>query len=230
MFGNTGNYAHAGSGPRISIDGGQRLSADLVTALGAVCDQAEDLGGPGIVLVQVSGAPGGSWTSDLTVGLVSKWERGLRRLERLGMTTVAVATGDCGGVALDALLATDYRIASGDVRLLVPVQDGSTWPGMAIYRLAQQAGVARVRRSVLFGHPIDAAEALDLRLIDEIGDDTAAAGELRAGLVAELSVAELAIRRRLLLDTAATSFENALGVHLAACDRELRRTAAGAPS
>lgn len=229
MFGDTGNYADAGGGPRISIDGGQHLSAGLVMALGAVCDQAEDLGGPGIVLVQVSGAPGGSWTKDLTVGLVSKWERALRRLERLGMPTVAVATGDCGGVALDALLATDYRIASGDVRLLVPVQGGSTWPGMAIYRLAQQVGVARVRRSVLFGHPIDAAEALDLRLIDEIADDTAA-GELRPGLAAELSVAEPAIRRRLLLDTAATSFENALGVHLAACDRELRRTPVGAPS
>ena len=42
---------------RIRIDGSQRLSANLVAALGAVCDQAEDQGGPGIVLVQVSGAP-----------------------------------------------------------------------------------------------------------------------------------------------------------------------------
>lgn len=230
MFGDTGSYANADSGPRISIDGGLRLSAALVMALGAVCDQAEDMDAPGMVLVQVSGAPSGSWTKDLTVGLVSKWERGLRRLERLSMTTVAVATGDCGGLALDALLATDYRIASGDLRLLVPAQSGSTWPGMAIYRLAQQAGVARVRRSVLFGRPIDAAEALDLGLIDEITDDTAAARELRPGLTAELLVPEPAIRRRLLLDTAATSFEDALGVHLAACDRELRRTPVGMPS
>ena len=73
------------------------------------------------------------------MALVSKWERGLRRLERLDMTTVAMATGDCGGLALDALLATDYRVATSDVRLLVPVAGGATWPGMAIYRLAQQA-------------------------------------------------------------------------------------------
>jgi isomerase DpgB len=228
MLSDIGSYPDAGLGPQISIDGGQRLSADLVTALGAVCDQAEDLGGTGIVVVRLSGAPQSGaasdfWTRDLTVGLVSKWERGLRRLERLGMTTVAVAAGDCGGVALDALLATDYRIASGDLRLLLPAQGGTTWPGMAIYRLAQQAGVARVRRSVLFGHPIDAAEALDLRLVDEIADDMTADGALLPGVAGGLSVPELAIRRRLLLDAATASFDTALGAHLAACDRELRR-------
>jgi len=37
---------------------------------------------------------------------------------------------------------------------------------------------------------------------------------------------EVAIRRQLLLDAAQHSFEEALGAHLAACDRALRRVAA----
>ncbi len=209
----------------LTIDGSRSLSADAVTALEAVCDRAEDQGPAGVMRIVVSGAPNGSWTRNLGVALVSKWERALRRLERLPVTTVALAAGDCGGMALDALLATDYRVATTTVRLLVPVEDGSTWPGMALYRLAQQAGVARIRRAALFGRPIEAAEALDLNLVHELTENLDSA----LATAPELAVArpDLAIRRRLLLDAATTSFEEALGAHLAACDRLLRRTVSG---
>jgi len=42
------------------------------------------------------------------------------------------------------------------------------------------------------------------------------------------SGAELAIRRRLVAEAPATTLEDALGVHLAACDWALRRAATGA--
>ncbi|MFJ6141696.1 enoyl-CoA-hydratase DpgB [Kitasatospora sp. NPDC092286] len=214
----------------IRIDGRQPLSAETVAAVAVVCGQAEDRGGPGVVRVEVSGSPEGPRPHDLKVGLVNKWERTLRRLERSGMTTVAIATGDCGGTALDALLATDYRIARPDVRLVVPVEDGATWPGMALYRLSQQTGVARIRRAVLFGRPIEAAEALDLHLVDELADDPAGALAASPELAGVLSSPELAIRRQLMLDATTTSFEEALGSHLAACDRVLRKATAGAAS
>jgi isomerase DpgB len=38
--------------------------------------------------------------------------------------------------------------------------------------------------------------------------------------------AELAIRRQLLLDAPTVSFDDALGVHLAACDRAIRQAGA----
>jgi isomerase DpgB len=217
----------------LHIDGTQPLTPATVGAVAALCDRAEDRDGPALVLLQVSGTPGTAWTSELGVGLVNKWERALRRLERLRTTTVAVAAGDCGGAALDALLATDYRIAAPDVRLILAAQDGATWPGMAVYRLSQQAGVARIRRAVLFGFPIEAADALDLHLIDTIVDaaDEAAGGPaVAAELAGLLTSPELAIRRQLMLDAATTSFEDALGSHLAACDRELRRTASDRPA
>jgi isomerase DpgB len=214
----------------LRIDGSRPLSAASVKALETVCDKAEDHGGPGIVTVHVWGAPGGPWTRDLNVALVTKWERVLRRLERLVMTTVAVASGDCGGAALDALLVTDLRVAAEDVRLVVPVDGEATWPGMAMYRLSQQAGAARVRRAVLFGIPIEASEALALHLVDELVEDPASALAAMAEMVGAFSGRELAIRRQLMFDATTTSFEDALGSHLAACDRALRRASAEAAS
>lgn len=210
---------------RLRIDGGQPPSPEAIAAIGLVCDGVEDSGGHRPLIVELSGAPDSGWTHGLTVGLVSKWERVLRRLERLPTTTIAVADGDCGGPALDALLVTDIRIATPSLRLVVPLADGATWPGMALHRLAQQtAGTAAIRRAVLFGTPLDAAQALALHLVDEVTDD--AASSVAAELTAVFAGSELAIRRQLLLDGRTAPFEEALGAHLAACDRALRRTTA----
>ncbi|WP_067452349.1 enoyl-CoA-hydratase DpgB [Actinomadura macra] len=211
----------------LRIDGARPLSAGTVQVVAAICDQVEDHGRPGVVELHVSGAPGAHWTRDLTAGLVTRWERAVRRLERLPMTTVAVASGDCGGTALDVLLVADLRVAAPGTRLLVPTDGTGTWPGMALYRLVQQAGPAAVRRAVLLGEPIGTDQAVALHLLDEIVDDPAgqvAAPAVASGLIAER---ELAIRRQLMFEAATTSFEDALGAHLAACDRALRQGSDG---
>jgi isomerase DpgB len=207
----------------LRLDGSQPLTTQAIHAVQSACDMADSNGG--ILPVHVSGAPLGPGTNDIDVALVSKWERALRRLERLAVTTVALASGDCGGLALDAMLTTDLRIATSNTRLLVSVADHATWPGMAAYRLASQAGVAGARRAVLFGHPIEVHQAVLLGLIDEVTDSPAAAlADLTEGLAA-FSGKEVAIRRQLMLYAAASSFEDALGSHLAACDRSLRQAA-----
>ncbi|MFI6725995.1 enoyl-CoA hydratase/isomerase family protein [Streptomyces sp. R-74717] len=208
------------------IDGTEPPSAATVKAVQTVCDAAEDRAGSGVVVVRVSGAPAEGWTSGLDVMKVSKWERALRRLERLPRATVAVAAGDCGGAALDAFLTCDIRVVTPGARLLVSGDGTATWPGMAGYRLVQLAGAARVRRALLFGLPIEAPEALRLGLADELADDPAGALAAAAGLVSGLAGKEIAIRRQLLFDAATTSFEDALGPHLAACDRVLRKPVA----
>ncbi|KUN95724.1 enoyl-CoA-hydratase DpgB [Streptomyces caeruleatus] len=211
----------------LRIDGRHPLSPEVVAAVGAVCDSAEDRAGRTSVVVRVSGVPHASWSSDLTVSLVNKWERALRRLEGLPALTIAVADGACGGTALDALLATDYRIATESVRLVVPVESGATWPGMALYRLAGRAANATaVRRAVLYGTPVEAADALALHLVDELTDDVPGALARAVERTGAVSGTELAIRRQLMFDASVTSFEDALGVHLAACDRALRRSIA----
>lgn len=206
------------------MDGSRPLSAESVAELGALCDGAEDDEANGFVIVRASGVPEPEWTSDLSVALVSKWERGLRRLERLPAVTIAVADGDCGGIALDALLAADYRIMSASAKLVLPLVAGATWPGMALYRLARQAvGATVVRRAVLFGTPIEAGAAKAIGIIDEVAGNASVAIGKAMEMAAAAGGAELAIRRQLMQESPNTIFEDALGVHLAACDRVLRR-------
>ena len=210
--------------PALRIDGAEPLSPRVIERVTGVCDAVEANGG-GAVLLELSGVPETAWAGRPSVGLVSKWERALRRLERSPAATIAVASGDCGGLALDALLCADYRIGGTATRLVPPVRGGAVWPGMLLYRLAQHgANAAAVRRAALFGEPVDAADAVALRLVHELSDDPAAAARTALGFASGISGVELAMRRQLLFDASCTGFEEALGVHLAAVDRVLRRT------
>lgn len=209
---------------RLCIDGSKPLTMAAVEAVDTVCASVESDETAAVLAVHVSGVPGDGWADGLSLSLVTKWERCVRRLERLTVPTVAVAADDCGGIALDALLATDYRIAAPGIRLSLPVDGEAIWPGMAIFRLAQQGGGTRLRKAILFGTRIEAHEGLDLGVIDELADDPAKALVAMTELAGTLSGRELAIRRQLMFDAGNTVFEDALGLHLAACDRALRRS------
>lgn len=210
------------------LDGARPLSGETVAAVAAICDRAEDLDGAAVVVLHVSGSPSGDWASALTVKLVNRWEQVLRRLERLPAITIAGAVGDCGGPALDALLATDHRTATASVRLILPVQAGLVWPGMALYRLARQApNAAAVGHAALFGGVLDVGDALALHLVHEVVVDLPAALAATVARASAVSGTELAVRRQLVDDAQSVGFEEALGPHLAACDRALRLIAVG---
>lgn len=222
--------ADGGSVLELRIDGTMPISGETVAAVAAVCDRAEDLGGDAVVVLHVSGSPSEGWAGNLTVKLVNRWEQVLRRLERLPATTIAAATGDCGGPALDALLATDHRTVTSSVRLVLPVQSGLVWPGMSLYRLAKQApNAGAVRHAALFGGVIEVRDALALHLVHEVTDDLPAALAVAVARASVVSGTDLAVRRQLALDASTVAFEEALGAHLAACDRTLRRISAGVP-
>jgi isomerase DpgB len=155
---------------------------------------------------------------------VSKWEQALRRLERLPTPIVALTQGVLNGPGMEAMLVADFRIATVDMVVDLSQADGTLWPGMAVHRLAQQIGVARARRLVLFGLPIGAAEAAEIGLVDELVASGPAAEEALADavqLAAGTTGPDLAIRRRLLMDAVTTEYEESLGAHLSACDRAL---------
>jgi isomerase DpgB len=208
-----------------------RIGADLsLTALTALvdetCRRAEERHEPTTVVLELGhttaekrGWPGGS----VVVREVSRWEKALRRLERLGAVTISTLTGTCGGPALDVLLATDRRICARGAHLLFPINQGQFWPGMSLYRLTNHVGRAHARRMILWGSEITAEQALAAGLVDEITADVSYAVRSLAVLMSRESAVDLAIRRQLLLEASESSYEDALGAHLAACDRELRR-------
>ncbi|MEU8685990.1 enoyl-CoA-hydratase DpgB [Streptomyces sp. NPDC048611] len=202
----------------LELDGRASLP-ELTALLHQACDRAEDGRRAAALLLRVSNP--GVWPEDLGIHQVNRWERAVRRLELLGALTVCTVDGLCGGAALDVLLAADRRIAGSGLHILLHGRDGMPWPGMTLYRLAHQAGAAQTRRLLLRGDGPDAEAALALGLVDEISDDPARA-EAVLGELGRARPAEMAIRRRLVLEAMTTSYEDAIGPHLAACDRSLR--------
>ncbi|MFI6084297.1 enoyl-CoA-hydratase DpgB [Streptomyces sp. NPDC051217] len=213
-----------GLGIMVRFDGPRSL-ADLTSAVHTVCAEAESRAKPTVVVLSFDAlsADCREWPGKVDVQQVNRWERAVRRLERLPVVSIAMLRGTCGGPTLDLLLAADFRIGSSDVRLLLPVNAEHFWPGMAVHRLVQHLGVARARQLVLWGTDIPLEKALDLGLIDHVDDDTDEAVRTAAILTGRVSGREMAVRRQLLQEAASAEYDDALGAHLAACDRELRR-------
>jgi isomerase DpgB len=216
------------------MSGGEPLSAALVSGVVDVCARVEDASAKRPTLVvRIEGVnhAGGTepWPHESgthAIHLVTQWERTLRRVERLPAVVVAVVgAGVCRGPAFDLLLATDYRIATGDLRLELAGADGAVWPGMALYRLASQLGVAAARRLVVSRESLTALRAMEVGIIDEFaldGDGTASRIPDVIESLVGVGGKEFAIRRQLIIEAASSSFDEALGPHLAACDRALR--------
>lgn len=215
----------------LPIDCSKPLTPSAIASLVQVCDRIDRNDGESVVVLHITGESvlgdqGNHWPgAQASIQQVSSWERALRRLERLPAAIIGVAEGNCTGPALEILLATDYRIATPDLSLKLPVTNGQVWPGMALHRLATQVGVAQARQMVLFGRNIPVDVAVRIGLIDEVVTNLAEAVVFATNVVSGFEGSELAIRRRLLLDAATTSFEESLGAHLAACDRMMRRNA-----
>ncbi|MGC4788312.1 enoyl-CoA-hydratase DpgB [Micromonospora sp. DT178] len=219
-----------GLGLLAPIDGAGPLD-ELTALVNAICAQVEAGTEKTTVVLQLSGTPvdGREWPGDVNVQAVSRWERAVRRLERLPLVNIAVAQGTCGGATLDLLLAADLRIAAPDLEIVLPVNDGHFWPGMSVYRLVQQLGMARARQIVMWGVTLPLGKATDLGLIDQVSADLDEAVHTAMVLTGQVSDREMAVRRQLLLEASSAGYDEALGVHLAACDRELRRLRQDAP-
>jgi isomerase DpgB len=216
--------SRGGTDLALDICGADPVTRQLIDSVEAVCAAAEDRPG-GIVLVRVLAGVADRWPG-VDIGLVNKWERALRRLEMVPALTIGVIDGECGGAALEALLTTDYRIATPGSYLVQPATGRDPWPGMSLYRLTTQLGVAAVRHLVVSGAVLNAQEAAAVGIVDKVAEDIDAAVRTAAQDCGD--GAALAIRRSLVLEAPTRTFDEALGIHLAACHRALRAADTGA--
>jgi isomerase DpgB len=197
--------------------------AELTAQVNNTCEEAANCA-HAVVICHLTGSNLQEWPGKSTgIQDINRWERALRRLERLPTATISLASGILCGPALDLLLTNDYRIVSPDFQLRLPVNDGHVWPGMTIHRLTHQIGIARCRQLLLGNCEFNAKQALDMGLVDEISGNTHPRIQAAISRFNSMSGTEIAVRRQLLLEATTTNFEDALGVYLAACDRELRR-------
>jgi isomerase DpgB len=213
---------------KVEINGARLLSMQLAEELTEALDRAEELDETRALLLHVVGDIGPVsdrlWPGRTDIQSVSRWERALRRLERTDLVTIALVEGACSALALELLLVVDRRISCGNFCAAHTCEESNVWPGMALYRLSRQIGEARARRLYLDATPITTTMALELNVVDETVDDFTT-GLARIGHFLKVApVADFAVRRRLMQESLSTSFDEALGAHLAACDRAIRRS------
>jgi isomerase DpgB len=214
---------------KIELAADSVISSRMIDDINLACDRAQDAG-PGSVLA-VRLAPGKKEGALFPAGghselhMLSQWERALQRIEKLPIPTLAVVEGDCFGLMMEILLTTDFRIAGADSRIGLTRMGQTLWPSMAIHRLVAQIGGAHARAAVLLGMEWDAAAALGVGLINKVSNDVDACADAHVRFCEQATFADLGIRRRLLLEATSTTHDQALGAHLAACDRALRATA-----
>ena len=215
----------------LEVSGGEPLSASLVARVDEACTRVEDAGAKGLTLVvHVRGVDPADraepWPHDTAIHLVTRWERALHRLERLPAVVVAVVgNGVSRGPAFDLLLATDYRVGVAQARLELAESAGAAWPGLSLYRLTNQLGAAAARRLLVRHEALSATRAVEIGVMDEVvADEDGAVDRVREVLHTLNAVRgkEFAVRRQLILEAGSTTFDDALGPHLAACDRSLR--------
>ncbi|MGZ2361627.1 enoyl-CoA hydratase-related protein [Streptomyces sp. 372A] len=209
----------------LEIDSTRPLCPLLVADVNALCDRLEDAQGRTSAVIRLHGTgPAENWPGAVGIDLVSRWEKALRRLEQGRFAKIVTIEGVCSGPALDVLLTADHRIGAPGTRIAVPVSNDGVWSGMALHRLTNQLGGVHARRLMLFGAELSEQRALAAGLIDQVTKDPAAVAARLAERFARLDPSELAIRRQLIIEAGVTAFEEALGKHLAACDRTLRRS------
>lgn len=152
---------------------------------------------------------------------VSKWEKAITLLQRVETLTLVSATESVGGVAFDLLTAVDFAVLGAGAGITPPTLNGALWPGRGISRLG-----SRDRKSalscVISPRELFAEDCVSLGLVDLAVDDVEAEVSNTIERARHTNRGDLRVLRQLIDESAQTS-NDSLGLHLAACDRALRR-------
>jgi isomerase DpgB len=203
----------------VEIDGAGLLTRRLTDQIVDAMDRLEDLGPHAVALFHVQG----SVNPEACVDAVNKWERALSRVEAVRATTITFVERWCSGIALEILLVSDRRLAGPDFSMRCVGIGADLWPGMGLYRLSRQIGESRTRQFFLHAADVSADRCLDLAIVDEIVSESGNGTPVTAHASRYATFEDLPVWRRLLQESTSTPFNDALGAHLAACDRALRR-------
>jgi isomerase DpgB len=185
-----------------------------------VVEETEDDRAPGPLTIAMSGAAGE--VGPETVAECTRWEKALVRLERLPVPLVGLVDGAVTGSAFQLLLALDLVVASPATVLSCRDLDHGRLAGMALFRLAKYTGMGHAKRLVFAGDALPAAEALRLGLITAVSLDPETTGHDLLERRFHRATPAWYLSRRMLAESYAESFEDALGNMLAAQERVLR--------
>lgn len=147
----------------------------------------------------------------------SKWEKFLLRLERFAGASIAGIDGFCTRFHFQLALACDYRVATNRSTFQAPEVKEGYLPGMSVFRLSKYIGIGAARRLLFTGVQWSAAEAARLGIIDRQCEATTFEKAIQESQQALMPIHPevLLNARRLLNESFATSYEDAIGHFLA---------------
>lgn len=174
----------------------------------------------GLVVIDLREADSAHLAPDDGISVVNGWERALHLIERSSAATVALFGHQVAGCALEVGLACDFRVADPASQVMWH-NDGAIWPSTALFRLVQLIGPAPTIRLTVLGEPVHASAAIISGLVDVVTDNPEAEVAKLATAVGRLD--NLRVVRQLIAEAAHSSYDEAFGAHLAACERYLRR-------
>jgi 2-(1,2-epoxy-1,2-dihydrophenyl)acetyl-CoA isomerase len=179
----------------------------LLTGAGGYFSAGADLSGEG----------SGSLTSGNEMQLIVHEMRAvgeiISRLQRLPKPTVAVVDGPAVGVAMGLALACDLIVASDRARFCqVFVKRGLALDGGSSWTLPRAVGLRRAKQIAFFGDMIDAPQALEWGLINEVvpAEELADTGREWGRRLAAGPTTALSLIKRQLDASAALSFGEAI--------------------
>jgi enoyl-CoA hydratase len=148
---------------------------------------------------------------------VGEGHRVFDRWARLRQPVIAVLNGIAFGGGLELAATADLRVAEAHARVGLPETQVGVVPGWSgTQRLVRRAGSPAVRRLVLTGEPVDAAEALRLGLVDELVATGAGLDRARAVAATIARRAPVAVQIAKLLVNAAEGEETSAGIEVLA--------------
>jgi enoyl-CoA hydratase/carnithine racemase len=205
------------------------INVRQIRELEKVCDQLEDVSKASVVVVQ--GHSLGIDFADfdpkepMDIHGFNKWEKLIHRFEGLEKITVGLLDGPCLGGGFQLALAFDIRICTPTTVFALPEVKLGFLPGMSTWRLARYIGIGHARRLILTGEELNAQEALALGLVNEVNAELKEAEQCWLTRLSPVRPVAAMLARRLLLESAATPFEDAIGNFLAAQSRAISQSA-----
>lgn len=95
--------------------------------------------------------------------------RGVNHVVSMPKPVVAAVHGNALGVGFTLFLGADHKVAAEDARMAMSyINVGLTPGGGATWVLSRIVGQSKAMEMVLLGEPVDAGEALDLRIVNEV--------------------------------------------------------------
>lgn len=205
---------------KVSLDASREIT-DLTAELQNLLRSWEQDDALEVVVVEVHG--GGEVSPGLALPSLNRWEKTLRRFERLPFVTATYLSADISAFGSDLFFAGSLRFVRQDTTLALPAVNGSLLPTMTVHRLVRDHGTGVARDLLLKGAQVITARTLvESGVASWAGDLGDVLSQLEGLYSARAGLSSYAVVRNLIEDATVLSYEELLGASLAATDKALR--------